>query len=172
MAISNAQAYNLDNKLGRRAAKDASLGTTLQTLEAKADATQAVHVKQVQRINVAYGSLTDGVAALFGTAIPDNAIIVRTWYEVTTTFAGDTDDSSTIKIGLEDQDNDVVAAAAISAGGNPWDAGFAEGIQDGTAANYIKHSAARQLAVTWTSNADSALTAGVMDVYVEWVQGA
>lgn len=150
--------YNLSNRLGRRAAKDADLGTILD---------QAV---RVQRISVAYSDLTDGSAVLFGTAIPDNALIKKVWYYVNTTFVGDTDDSSTIKMGLEDQDNDVLVAVAISAGGNPFDAGGHDGVQDGAGANMIKLSAARQLAVTWTSNADSALTAGSMEVYVEWVQ--
>lgn len=152
--------YNVNNKLSAKVANDALLGTV------------ADEAKRVQRFSVAYSDLTDGTAVLFGTAIPDNAIITRAWYDVTTTFVGDTDDGSTLKFGLEDQDNDVVAAAAISAVGNPWDAGQAEGIQDGAAANMIKLTAARQLACTWTSNTDSALTAGALDMFVEWVQGS
>ena len=158
--LTSDEKWKVNNKLSAKVANDVLLGTVVD------------ESKRVQRITVAASSLTDGSAVLFGTAIPDNAIITRTWYDVTTTFAGDVDDSSTIKIGLEDQDNDVVAAIAISNVANPWDAGQAEGIQDGTAANMIKLTAARQLAVTWTSNADAALSAGSMDVFVEWVQGS
>lgn len=130
---------------------------------------------KTRRYSIAYTDLTGagtGVAFTTGTALPDNAIITRSWYEVTTTFAGDGDDSSTIKIGLEDQDNDVVAAVAIKTG-TDWDEGFHEGIQDGTAAAFIKTTTAtRQLAVTWTAVAtDTTLTAGAMDVFVEYVVG-
>jgi len=118
---------------------------------------------------VAAGS---GVAVLAGVAIPDNAIITRTFYEVTTTFAGNGDDASTIKIGIEDQDDDTVASIAISNGGNPWDAGLHEGIQDGAMANALKLSAARQVAVKWTiGGTDTTLNAGSMMIFVEWVQG-
>jgi len=135
----------------------------------------------VSNFSVGFAALnaaTTGVAALFGTAIPDNAIIKQVYYDVVSTFidngtAGDAD-SATIKIGLEDQDNDVLAAVAISDGGNPFDAGIHAGIQVGTAATMIKLSAARQLAVTWTAGTgdSTALTAGAMNVFVEWVQGA
>lgn len=126
----------------------------------------------------ALNAATSGVAALFGTALPDNAIIKNVIYDVTGTFqdngtAGDAD-TSTIKIGLEDQDNDVVAAIAISNGAAPWDAGLHDTIEDGAAANALKLSAARQLAVTWTAGSGdaTALVAGAMDVYVFWVQGS
>jgi len=180
MAISNAQAYNLSNKLGRRAAKDADLGTALQTAqtdldtaEAKLNATQAVHVVQSQRIRVDYDDLSDGVPLDVGTALPDNAIITRVYYEVLTTWAGDGDDSSTINIGSPEAVDDLVAATAISAGGNVWDAGFHEGIQDGTAANYVKLTAAGSIQVELNIvSTDTAVTAGSMDIFVEWVQGA
>lgn len=130
--------------------------------------------KKVQRFTVGYAALNSagtGVAALFGSALPDNAIVTRTWIDVTTTFAGNGDDGSTLKIGSEDQDNDVVAAVAISNGANPWDAGLHEGIQDGTAAAMVKLTAARQLAVTWTAaGTDTALAAGSMEVFVEYVE--
>lgn len=135
--------------------------------------------RKVQRFSVGYAALnaaTTGVAALFGSAIPDNAVIVRAYYDVTTTFqdngsAGDAD-SATIKIGVEDQDNDVVAAVTIANGANAWDSGLHEGIQDGTAAAMVKLTAARQLAVTWTAGSgdSTALTAGAMEVFVEYVQ--
>jgi hypothetical protein len=83
-------------------------------------------------------------------------------------------DTSTLSIGLEDQDVDVVAAVDIADGGDPWNSGLHEGIQDGTLAAALKLTAARQLAVTWDAgtNDATALTAGAMDVFVEWVQGS
>jgi hypothetical protein len=126
----------------------------------------------VQRISVGFAALNtagDGVAALFGTAIPDNAIIIRTYFDVATSFSGDGDSASTLKVGLEDQDNDVKAAAALST----FAAGLVEGIQTGTMASSIKLSAARQLAVTWDiGGTDTALDAGAMDVFIHWVQGS
>ena len=157
--LSERDKYNVNNKLSAKVARDADLGTVVD------------QARRVQRFTISYSDLVDGSAVVFGEFIPDNAVVTRTWYEVITTFVGDTDDSSTIKLGLEDQDNDVVAAVAISDVSNPWDAGFAAGIQDDTVANFLKLSAQRKLAATWTSNADSALTAGLMYVFVEWVQG-
>lgn len=130
--------------------------------------------RKIARVSVAYTDLTTagtGVAFVSGVTIPDNAIILRTYYDVTTTFAGDGDDSSTIKIGIEDQDNDVVAAVAIKTA-TDWDIGLHEGIQDGAMANALKLTAARQVAVTWTAVAtDTTLNAGAMDVFVEYVIG-
>ena len=152
--------YNVNNKLSAKVAKDAALGDLCD------------QAYRVQSMVVTYSELTDGVAVLYGTAIPDNAIITKVWYDVTTTFVGDVDDSSAISMGLEDQDNDALVAVAISAGGNVLDVGIHAGVQVGTAATMIKLTAARQLAVTWDSNADAALTAGVMEVFVEWQQGS
>lgn len=158
---------------GHRRGSDKTLAEVLNT-KANADDVAAETV-QVQRISVGYAALVaagTGNAALFGTAIPDNAIIKRAYYDVTTTFAGNGNDGSTIKVGLEDQDNDVVAAVAISDAGNPWDAGLQEGIQDGTMAAALKLTAARKLAVTWTTGGtDTALSAGALDFFVEWVPG-
>ena len=130
---------------------------------------------KMARYSVAYTDLTgagDGVAYVAGETIPDNSIIYQAIIDVQTTFAGDSDDSSTIKIGIEDQDNDTVAAVAISDMSNPWDAGLQAGIPVGTAATAFKLTAARQLAVTWTSNSDTTLSAGAMDVFVFYVTAA
>lgn len=142
-------------------------------------ATTAKLVK-MQRMSIGYAALntaTSGVKLNVGTAIPDNSIITRVFYEVLTTFAdngtaGD-QDTSTLKLGIENQDDDVKASVSIADGANAWDAGLHEGIQDGTAANMLKLSAARQLAVKWTAGSgdSTALTAGSMDVFVEYVEG-
>jgi len=129
-------------------------------------------VRKMHRFTVDYTLLNaSGFPALFGVAIPDNAIVVRSFYDVITTFAGDGDDGSTIKIGIEDQDDDVKAAVAINDVSNPWDVGIKEGIQVNTAATMVKLSASRSLAVTWTAGGtDTALTAGQMVVFLEYVE--
>lgn len=109
---------------------------------------------------VAAGTAT---AYVSGPIIPDNAIVYNGVVDVTTTFAGDGDDSSTIKIGIEDQDNDVVAAVAIKTA-TDWDAGLHATIPVG-AATAIKLTADRQIAVTWTvATTDTTLSAGSMEI--------
>lgn len=128
------------------------------------------------RVTVDYTDLNTagtGVAHLEGPTLPDNSIVYQVLVDVTTTFAGDGDDGSTLKIGIEDQDNDTVAAVAISDGANPWDAGIKAAIEVGTAATAVKLSAARQVATTWTAaGTDTALTAGQMDIHVFYVTSA
>ncbi len=102
-----------------------------------------------------------------GVYLPDNAIITRAWYEVLTTFTSATD-AATIAITIPTDDvAGIVAATAISAGGNVWDAGNHEAIQTGTAANYSeKCTAERELTATV---AVEALTAGKFRLYCEYV---
>jgi len=56
---------------------------------------------KVQKFSVAFADLNTqvhGVAALFGTSIPVGAIVVRSFIRVGTSFAGDGDSGSTIKL--------------------------------------------------------------------------
>lgn len=101
-----------------------------------------------------------------GVTIPDNAVLTRSWYEVLTTFTSATD-AATIALHANSA-NDIKSAVAISNGANPFDAGFVEGIQDGTAAAFVKLSAARELTATV---AVEALTAGKLILFVEYVIG-
>jgi len=108
----------------------------------------------------------DGVPFVSGPVIPDNAIIYQVIYDVIATFGGDGDDSSLISMGLEDQDNDVLAAAAIKTG-TPFDSGIKAAIQVGTAGTAIKLTAARQLAVTADyATTDTLLDEGSMNVFI------
>lgn len=179
--MSTATDVTVLNILSKRENSSVLLGDLVSAIETEAatavvssDISSTAGAVKVHRYDVGFADLNtagSGVALLLGTAVPDNAVVLRTYIDITATFAGDGDDSSTIKIGLEDQDNDVVAAAAIKTG-TPWDAGLHEGIQDGTMANALKLTAARQLAVKWTAVAtDTALTAGAMTVFVEFVVG-
>ena len=111
-----------------------------------------------------------GVAAVcFGaTSIPDNAIILDGLVDVLTIFAGDNDDSSTIAIHVNGA-NDLVTATAISAGGAIWDPGLHAVGPVGTAATAIKLTAARDISVTWTANADTTLSTGEMRIILRYI---
>lgn len=108
-----------------------------------------------------------GAISLRGADIPDNSRVVRSFYIVGTTFTSATD-AATISIGLPTDDAaGIVAATAISGGGNIWDAGAHEGIQTGTAATFSeKTTAARTPTATI---AVEALTAGKLDLFLEVV---
>jgi len=99
-----------------------------------------------------------------GVTLPDNAVAVRAWYEVLTTLES-SGDLATIAISAEGA-NDIVTATAINAGGDVWDAGFHEAIQDGTIAAAIKTSAAKEITATI---AVEDVTAGKFIVFVEYV---
>jgi hypothetical protein len=116
-----------------------------------------------------------GVPSVAGPTVPDNAIVIKAFYEVVTTFAGDGDDTSEISIGIEDQDNDLAAAAAIKTG-TDWDATGAvvdcipADIDDVT--KYVKLTEARQIAVTLDIiSTDTTLTQGEMNVFVLYIVG-
>ena len=117
--------------------------------------------------------------------VPDNALVTKCFYDVGTTFTDGADDSATIALHLQGA-GDLVAAIAISAGGDVFDAGV-RGTLCGTpilgadsahdtaieiaalmAASVIKMTAARTLTITI---ADDDITAGAMRVYVEYVKG-
>jgi hypothetical protein len=99
-----------------------------------------------------------------GVFLPANAVITRSWYDVVTTFTSATD-AATIALQAETA-NDVKAAIAISNGANAWDAGRVEGVSTGTTANMRKTTTERQLSAVV---ANEALTAGKLNLYVEYV---
>lgn len=110
-------------------------------------------------------------AGTFNTNItlPDNARVIRAYYEVTTTFADDNADATTIAIGINTNDvAGIVAAVAISDGGNPWDAGLHECIQDGTMANASEKTTAARTIDVVVAGADT-LTAGSMVIVLEYI---
>lgn len=130
-----------------------------------------------QRLRVTYSALNakgTGVALSLGNSIPSGAVIKQVYYVVQTTFvdsgtSGDAD-TSTLSIGAN-TNVDLKAAIAISNGANPWDAGIGAGIPVNTAATMVKTTAARNIKVVWTAGTGNAtaLTAGVMDVFVDYV---
>jgi hypothetical protein len=133
-------------------------------------ATDGLRSVKVARATFAWDDAwADGVAFGLGVTLPDNAIITRAYYDVLTTFAGDGDDTSTISL-LLPTDGDLVADTAIKTAGDAWDAGLHECIQDGTAANMKKLTAARELqALVTIAATDTALTAGELVLFVEYV---
>lgn len=99
--------------------------------------------------------------------LPVNAIVIRSWYDVTETFQSRTD-AATIAIGIETDDAaGIVAAVAISDGTNPWDQGYHEGIQTGTAAT-ASEKATDARTVQLTIGAED-LTFGALVLFLEYV---
>ena len=76
---------------------------------------------------IAYGVVDLSSAAIGSypigslTALPNNIIITGCWYTVNTTLTSGGGDAATVAINVNGVD--VVAATAISGGGNIWDAG-------------------------------------------------
>ena len=120
--------------------------------------------------NVAVDGGAIGAAVLGGAddTLPNNAIVTRSYYEVTTTLqsaAGP--DSASIQI-IIDVDNavDIVADVAISVG-TPWDAGAREGVQTGaTTAFSAKTTAKRAILMLTTTDT---ITDGAFVLVLEYV---
>jgi predicted RecA/RadA family phage recombinase len=111
---------------------------------------------------------TGAIGSYYGDALPDNAVVLHSSYEVLTTLTSATD-AATGALGVETDDvAGLLAAIAISNGANPWDAGYFDGIQDGAAANFsVKTTAAgRRLQF---DVAVEALTAGKFIAWAQWV---
>lgn len=175
--VGNSSGVATDVAMSGDVAIDNTGATTIQAGSVEASMiSDSDGAMKMARYSIAYTDLTgagSGTAYVSGESIPDNSIIYQVLIDVQTTFAGDVDDGSTIKIGIDDQDNDTVAAIAISDVSNPWDAGIQAGIPVGTAATAFKLTAARQLAVTWaTGGSDTTLSAGAMDVIVYYSTAA
>ena len=136
----------------------------------------STHLHKVQRMCVGTFEIQAGVNDTTGTynlhasePLPDNAIIQRAFYDVVTTFVDDGTDLSELAIGTTGVE-DVVLSTDIVGGGNIWDAGIHEGIQDGTAVNMLKMIADTYLRVTVKiDGVATAITAGKMNIYIEYV---
>lgn len=99
------------------------------------------------------GNITAGSTEFLG-YLPDNARIIRAWYEVLTTMSSNSGgDLATIGIGIQTDDvGGIVAPIAINDGTNPWDKVGAGGtpiqcIQDGAIGNISEKTtgAAREI---------------------------
>lgn len=115
-----------------------------------------------------------------GVYVPSGAIVTNVFFNVLTTFTSAAD-SATLALTLQSA-GDLKAAIAISAAGDVWDAGVhaclpgnyaldgnaltAIAMAAAEAGSYILTTAQRELVVTV---AVQALTAGKMDIFVEYV---
>ena len=68
---------------------------------------------------LAVGSYAPNEGSIF---LPEGAIIIDAFYNVSTTFTDGGDDNTTIALGITGATGAITAATAISAGGNVWDA--------------------------------------------------
>lgn len=121
-------------------------------------------------LHVDYTDIKAVATAYLGPVFPVGTMVTRAFYRVLggVNFTSATD-AATIGIGFATDDaNGIVAATAISAGGNVWDAGNHECIQDGAAANFGEVlTAARQL--QFTRGGAEVLTGGKLVLVVEYV---
>ena len=105
-----------------------------------------------------------------GVDLPDNAVVTRAWYEVITTFQSGGTDAVVMGIGLPTDDAQGIIAFASISSGTPWDAGYHEAIQTGTAANFsTKTTAARAVTFSISSSAAGDITAGKLVLFLEYV---
>lgn len=129
-----------------------------------------LNAKRIARATYDFAEHGGAVGTIgLGVTLPDNAIVIRAWYEVITTcHSPATPDAATISIDIPVDDvAGIVAAIAINDGTNPWDAGLFEAIQDGTVANFaVKTTAARELSITI---AVEPLDAGKFVLFCEYV---
>ena len=121
-----------------------------------------------------------------GLVIPKGAIVTDCYYNVKTTFTTASADAGTIALTIA-SDGDVKAAIAVSDASDVWDAGIhcgligspavgsnASTLDAGTALIYTARKASSLLLLTENKEltvtvATQALTAGVMDIFVEYV---
>jgi len=121
-----------------------------------------------------------------GVVIPSGAIVTDAYYNVRTTFTTASADAGTIALTIQSA-GDIKAAIAVSDATNVWEAGIHAGLigspavgsnastlDAGTAIIYSARKAASLLLTTANHEltatvATQALTAGVLDLYVEYV---
>lgn len=141
-------------------------------LEYMNDDADGLHAKRVMRVtfdpSANAGERTVG-AHYSADGLLINTVVTRAWYQVITTFTSAAD-TATISIGISNDDvAGIMAAIPINDGGNPWDAGFHDAIQDGAAANFANKVTASGTTIHFTVGGQ-ALTAGKLILFLEYVQ--
>ena len=137
-----------------------------------AQSADGLHAKRIARATYDF-TVDGGTAGTFGLGVtlPDNAIIVRAFYEVGTTFQSATGpDNATVAITIP-TDGDLEVASAINAA-TDWDEGFHDCVtkgSDGTASEFLKLTAAREISLVIGVED---ITAGALTVFIEYVIGA
>jgi hypothetical protein len=133
-------------------------------------------------VNDSSGAANTTIAAHgLGVYLPNKAIVINAWTDVTTTFTSATS-AATIALKVEGA-GDLVVAIAINSGSSRWNSGlggclpgsYAEATVAGDSAlldaarkagSYVKTTAIREVTATV---AVEALTAGKMNIYLEYV---
>lgn len=103
-----------------------------------------------------------------GVSLPDNAVVTRTWYEVFTNFSSATDITAVALDIPTDDAAGLVAFAPLSTAAGPFDAGYHEGIQTGTAASFAEKTTAER-EITFSINSSEDLLAGKGTFFIEYV---
>ena len=122
--------------------------------------TDALNVKRIARATWDFAVDGGAVSAIgLGVTLPDNAIITRSWIDITTGMTSAAT-NGTIAIHAEGA-NDILSAVDADTL-----SGQSEGIQDGAVGNMVKTTGAKELTATI---AVEALTAGAFVLFVEYV---
>jgi hypothetical protein len=126
--------------------------------------------KRIQTLSFVY-DVTGGDSGAIDThvlgALPKTAVITQAWIHVLTTFTSATD-AATIALGYTGAATAFDAATAISAGGNVWDAAaprVSDAAADGAVGNFVTAAAGDNILATV---AVEALTAGKLELVVEF----
>lgn len=128
-----------------------------------------IGVKRLVSFEVDHTDLTAQTAKYLGPTFPEGAVVYRAFYNVDETFTSATDAAS-IGIGFNtDASGGIVNAAAISAGGNIWDAGWHETIQDTGAVADFTTALTADRKVEFLRAGGENLTAGHLTLYVEYI---
>lgn len=108
-----------------------------------------------------------GTVTLRGGSMPDNAVVDNAWYDVTTTYTSATD-AATIGLGIITNDaTGIQAAAAISAGGDIWDAGLQDSdVDPQTSSTFTTKTTAERTLIMTVAVED--LTAGALVLHTEY----
>jgi predicted RecA/RadA family phage recombinase len=116
-----------------------------------------------------FGADGGTIGSYYGDALPDNAVVYDSAYEVLTTCTSATGpDNGTGALGVEGDDvGGIVAAVAINVG-TPWDAGYHDGIQDGTASTFTTKTTVAGRRLQFDIGTD-AFTAGKVLAWAHWV---
>lgn len=151
---------------------EAVLGEVGPVIDYMDDSVDGLHAKRVARIT--FDPTSDSSLRSTGNHFSTiglllNTVITRAWYEVITTFTS-ANDSATLSIGISSDDEaGIKAAIAISNGGNPWDAGYHECIQDGAATNFANKVTQSGQPIKFIVGTQ-ALTGGKLILFLEYVQ--
>ena len=98
-----------------------------------------------------------------GVFLPDNAVVVRSWWEVTDAVTSGA--AAQISFSIPTDDVDGISAAAVL--GTQGTLGYHEGLQLGTAASFsTKTTAERELSMEVTV---APLTAGILILFCDYV---